>query len=165
MAGATAFAFGSGLSHAYWAPIATIIAMKPVLGQTTIVAAQRLIGAAIGALAAILLMLIAASEHGLKLISIRHGLELIGLVLLVHAVAIRFWNYALYTAAIAAGVLVFTDLPNPVQLQCRGRPDPLDARRPGDRCARHAPRSTNREARGTPGQEPATSGASPSLSG
>ena len=120
MAGATAFAFGSGLSHAYWAPIATIIAMKPGLDQTTLVAAQRLMGATIGAVAAILLMLIAAGEHGLKLISIRHGLELVGLVLLVHGVAIRFWNYAFYTAAIAAGVLVFVDLPNPSNYSAEG---------------------------------------------
>ena len=27
--------------------------------------------------------------------------------------AIRFWNYAFYTAAIAAGVLIAMDLPNP----------------------------------------------------
>ena len=29
----------------------------------------------------------------------------------MHAVAIRFWNYALYCGAIAAGVLLLIDLP------------------------------------------------------
>jgi hypothetical protein len=30
-----------------------------------------------------------------------------------HGAAIRFWNYALYCAAIAAGVLILVDLPRP----------------------------------------------------
>jgi hypothetical protein len=113
MAGATAIAFGAGLSHADWTPIAAIFAMKPSLDQTTVVAAQRVAGALIGAAAAVLLMLIAASETGLKLISIRHALEVVAIVFLLHGAAIRFWNYASYTAAIAAGVLLAADLPHP----------------------------------------------------
>jgi uncharacterized membrane protein YccC len=31
----------------------------------------------------------------------------------MHGAAIRFWNYALYGAAIAAGVLILVDLPQP----------------------------------------------------
>lgn len=31
----------------------------------------------------------------------------------MHGAGIRFWNYTLYTAAIAAGVLVLIDLPQP----------------------------------------------------
>jgi hypothetical protein len=31
------------------------------------------------------------------------GLEVVALVLLMHGVTIRFWNYAVYTGAIAAG--------------------------------------------------------------
>ena len=38
---------------------------------------------------------------------------MVALVLLMHGAAIRFWNYALYCGAIAAGVLIFVDLPQP----------------------------------------------------
>jgi Fusaric acid resistance protein-like len=121
MAGATAIAFGAGLSHADWMPIAALIAMKPDLDQTTVVAAQRLAGALIGAAAAALLMLIAAGETGLKLISIRHGLELLTIVFFMHGAAIRFWNYAFYTAAIAAGALLAADLPDPSNYSAEGQ--------------------------------------------
>ena len=121
MAGATAIAFGAGLSHADWMPIAALIAMKPDLDQTTVVGAQRLAGALIGAAAATLLMLIAASETGLKLISIRHGLELLTIVFFMHGAAIRFWNYAFYTAAIAAGALLAADLPQPSDYSAEGQ--------------------------------------------
>jgi len=85
--------------------------MKPSLEQTTLVAVQRVAGALIGAAAAVLLLLIPASEHGLKLLAVTIGLYFVGLVFLMHGVAIRFWNYALYCGAIAAGVLVLMDLP------------------------------------------------------
>jgi hypothetical protein len=120
MAGATAIAFGANLSHADWTPIAAIVAMKPSLEQTTVVAAQRLAGAVIGAAAAALLMLIAANEHGQKLISIRNALEVVAIIFLMHGAAIRFWNYALYTAAIAAGVLLAVDLPHPSNYSAEG---------------------------------------------
>jgi hypothetical protein len=38
----------------------------------------------------------------------------------MHGVAIRFWNYALYTAAIAAGVLILVDLPQPSNYAAEG---------------------------------------------
>jgi Fusaric acid resistance protein-like len=113
LAGTVALAFGLNLSHGYWIPIATIVAMKPSLEQTTLIAAQRLAGALIGAAAAALLLLIPASETGLRLLAIEHGLEIVAIVILMHGAATRFWNYALYCGAIAAGVLILLDLPQP----------------------------------------------------
>jgi hypothetical protein len=113
MAGTAALAFGLNLDHGEWMMIAAIVAMKPSLEQTTLVAVQRLVGALVGAAAAALLLLIPANEHGLRLLSITHGLEVVAIVLFMHAAAIRFWNYAIYTAAVAAGVLLLLDLPQP----------------------------------------------------
>ena len=120
MAGAAAFAFGSGESHAYWAAIATIVAMQPDLARTTVVAAQRVIGAALGAGVAILLMILPAGDSAQKLLAVTHVLEIVAIVLLAQAVAVRFWNYAFYTAGIAAGVLVLADLPNPGNYSTEG---------------------------------------------
>jgi len=39
---------------------------------------------------------------------------------LIHGTAIRFWNYALYCAAIAAGVLILVDLPQPSDYAAEG---------------------------------------------
>ena len=108
-----AIAFGLDLSHGLWLPIAALVAMKPSLNQTTLAGVQRVTGALIGAAVAALLLLIPANEHGLRLLSITHALEVVALVLLVHAVAIRLWNYALYYGAITAGVLILLDLPQP----------------------------------------------------
>ena len=113
IAGAIAIAYGLNLSHAEWVPIGTIVAMKPSLGETTVIAAQRVTGALIGAGAAALLLLLPANETGAKLVSITHGLEVVAIVLFMHAAAIRFWNYAVYQGAIAAGVLILMDLPQP----------------------------------------------------
>ncbi|WP_258563099.1 FUSC family protein [Streptomyces phytophilus] len=112
VAAATALAFGLDLSYGYWIPIAAVIAMKPSLEQTTLVASQRLVGALIGAAAASLLILLPASQTGLKEFAATRGLEVVALVLLTHAVAIRFWNHALYCAAVAAGVLILVSLPH-----------------------------------------------------
>jgi hypothetical protein len=120
IAGAAALAFGLNLSHGVWMPVATMIAMKPDLGQSTLVAAQRLAGAAIGAAAAALLLLIPANESGLRLLDIVHGLEIVAIVLLMHGMATRFWNYALYCAAIAAGVLILLELPQPSNFDAVG---------------------------------------------
>ena len=38
----------------------------------------------------------------------------------MHGAAIRFWNYALYTAVIAAGVLILLDLPQPSNYAAEG---------------------------------------------
>jgi len=118
--GTVALAFGLKLAHGYWLPIAAIVAMKPSLEQSTLVAAQRLAGALIGAAAAALLLLIPASEHGLRLFAVDRGLEVVALVLLMHGAAIRFWNYALYCGAIAAGVLILVDLPQPASYGAEG---------------------------------------------
>ena len=120
IAGTTALAFGLNLSHGYWMPIAAIVAMKPSLGQSTLVAVQRLAGALIGAAAAALLLLIPANEHGLRFLSITHGLEVVALVFFMHAAAIRFCNYALYCGAIATGVLILLDLPQPANYGAEG---------------------------------------------
>jgi uncharacterized membrane protein YccC len=119
IAAAVALAFGLNLSHGYWMPIAAIVAMKASLDQTTIVAAQRLADALIGAVAAALLLL-PASEHGLRLFAVTRGLEVVALVILINGVAIRFWNYALYCGAIAAGVLILIDLPHPSSYAAEG---------------------------------------------
>ena len=50
-------------------PIAALVAMKPSLEQTTLVGVQRVAGALIGAAAAVLLLLIPASQHGLRLLA------------------------------------------------------------------------------------------------
>ena len=120
IAGTAAIAFGLNLSHGSWLPIAAIVAMKPSLQQTTLVAVQRLAGALIGAAAAMLVLLIPASEHRLTLLSITIGLEVVAIVLIMHAVAIRLWNYALYSAAIAAAVLILLDLPQPSNYGAEG---------------------------------------------
>jgi hypothetical protein len=120
IAGTTALAFGLNLSHGVWLPIAAIVAMKPSLEQTTLVAVQRLAGTLIGATAAALLLLIPVHEHGLRLLSVTLGLEVVGLVFFMHGAAIRFWNYALYTGAIAAGVLTLLDLPQPANYAAEG---------------------------------------------
>jgi len=120
IAGTVALAFGLDLSHGYWMPIATIVAMKASLSQSTLAAAQRVAGALIGAAAAALLLLIPANEHGLRLLTTTLGLEVVALVLLMHGAAIRFWNYALYCGAIAAGVLILMDLPQPSNYSAEG---------------------------------------------
>jgi Fusaric acid resistance protein-like len=120
IAGTTAIAFGANPSHGLWLVVAAIIAMKPSLEQSTVTAMQRLAGALIGAGAAILLLLIPANVHGLHLVAVTRGLEVVALVLLAHAVATRFWNYAIYCAAIAAGVLTLMDLLQPTDYSAEG---------------------------------------------
>jgi len=120
IAGAAALAFGLDLPHGEWLPIATIVAMKPSLEQSTLVGVQRLAGALIGAAAAALLLLIPANEHGSRLVAIEHGLDVVALVLFMHAAAIRFWNYAIYCGAVAAGVLILMDLQQPSNYAAEG---------------------------------------------
>jgi hypothetical protein len=120
VAGSVALAFGLNLSHGYWLPIATIIAMKPSLEQAALVSVQRIAGALIGAAAGMLLLLIPADEHGLRLLAVTHGLEVIALVLFMHAAAIRLWNYTVYCAAIAAAALILVDLPQPSNYGAEG---------------------------------------------
>ena len=120
IAGTAGLAFGLDLPHGSWMPIAAIVAMKPSLQQTTLVGVQRLAGALIGAAAAMLLLLIPASEQGLRLFAITIGLEVVAIVLIMHGVAIRLVNYALYCAVIAAAVLILLDLPQPSNYGAEG---------------------------------------------
>jgi hypothetical protein len=120
IAGTSAIAFGANPPHGVWMVIAAIAAMKPSLEQSTVTAVQRLAGTLIGAAAAILLLLIPANVHGLHLVAVTLGLEAVALVLLAHAVAIRFLNYAVYSAAIAAGVLILLDVPQPTDYSAEG---------------------------------------------
>ena len=99
-----AIAWGFDLEHADWMPIAAIVAMKPGLAQAKLASEQRLIGAAIGAVLAAVSLLTVDNKHALELITI---------AFLTLGGALRFANYALYCAAIAAGVLIATDIPNP----------------------------------------------------
>jgi len=102
-----AVAWGFDLEHADWMPIAAIVAMKPGLDQAKLASEQRLIGAAIGAVLAALLLLTVKNEHALELITI---------AFFALGAAIRFVNYALYCAAVAAAVLIALDIPNPSNL-------------------------------------------------
>jgi hypothetical protein len=120
IAGTVALAFGLNLSHGYWLPISATIAMKGSLDQTTLTAVQRIVGTLIGAAAATLVLLIPAGEHGLNLFSITLGLSVVALVLLVHAVAMLFWNYASYAAALTAGILILSDLLRPSDYATEG---------------------------------------------
>ena len=47
-------------------------------------------------------ILVESENAGPETVRINRGLEMVALVLLMHGAAIRFWNYALYGAAIAA---------------------------------------------------------------
>jgi hypothetical protein len=51
---------------------------------------------------------------------VEHGLEIVAIVLLAHGAATRFWNYALYCGAIAAGALILVDLPQPSNFDAVG---------------------------------------------
>jgi uncharacterized membrane protein YccC len=111
MAVAVAIAWGFDLPNAYWMPLAALISMKPTLEQTRLVAAQRLVGALIGAVLAAVFLLSIDNKHALEV--------LIGLLIALGA-TIRLVNYALYTACIAFGALVALDLPNPANLSAEG---------------------------------------------
>ncbi len=100
---AVAIPFGLDLPEADWMPIATLVAMKPDLGQSTRAAEQRLAGAIVGALIAAVLLV--AVDN-------RQVLEVAVVLIFTAGAAIRGVNYALYNAAIAAGVLIAIDLPH-----------------------------------------------------
>jgi uncharacterized membrane protein YccC len=107
-----AIAFGLQLTNADWMPVATLIAMKPNLQQSSLRAAQRLIGAILGGgIASVFLVTVTS----------RHALEEIIIVVMGVGVSIYAVNYALYAAAIAAAVLMALDLPHPTNLDAEGR--------------------------------------------
>jgi hypothetical protein len=121
IAGTVAIAFGAlGASHGYWMAIAAIVAMKPTLEASTLMGAQRVAGALIGGVAAGLLLLIPANVHGLNLLLLDSGLTTVAIVILIHGVGIRLWNYALYYSAISAGVLLLLDLGQPTNYAAEG---------------------------------------------
>jgi Fusaric acid resistance protein-like len=106
-----AIAFGLHLPNAYWMPLATLVAMKPSLEQSALVAEQRLMGTIIGAAVASLFLLAVNDIHVLEVV-----LVLIGAL----GASIRVVNYTLYTAAIAASVLIAIDLPHPSNFGAEG---------------------------------------------
>ena len=108
---AVAISFGLQLPHAYWMPVAAIIAMKPSLQQSTFIAEQRVAGTVVGASVAALVLL--AVDN-------RTALEVVIVVLLALAGSIRFVNYAWYSAAMAAAILIAMDVPNPSNLADEG---------------------------------------------
>lgn len=86
LAVAVAIPFGYNLTHGYWIPIATLLAMKASLTQTTALSVRRLVGTLIGAALAAFLLWTVSSK-----------LELVAavLILLANGAAIRFVNYVL----------------------------------------------------------------------
>lgn len=121
MAGTMALALGAlAATHGYWMAFAAIIAMNPSLEQSALIGAQRVTGMLIGGVAAGLVLLIPANVHGLRLFAVDRGLEVVALVILIHGVGSRFWNYALYCGAIAAAVLILIDLPQPTNYSAEG---------------------------------------------
>jgi uncharacterized membrane protein YgaE (UPF0421/DUF939 family) len=109
---AVAIAFGLHLPNADWMPIAALVAMKPSLQQSTLVAVQRLAGAIIGAAVAALFLLTVDSKT---------GLEVVMVVLGALAGSIRLVNYAFYCAAVAGTALIAMDLPHPSNLTDEGQ--------------------------------------------
>ena len=104
---AVAFAFGFHFPNADWMPIATLVAMKGTLDQSTLVAEQRLIGALLGA---------AIAAAFLLTVDGRHVLQAVVVVLAAVAASIRGVNYALYCTAMAAIVLITMDVSHPTNL-------------------------------------------------
>jgi hypothetical protein len=94
--------------------------MKPSLEQSTLIGAQRAFGALIGGVAAGLVLLIPANVHGLQLLVLDTGLSAVAIVILIHGVGTRFWNYALYYSCVSAGVLLLIDLPQPTNYSAEG---------------------------------------------
>ena len=109
---AVAIAFGLKLPDAYWMPIAAIIAMKPDLQQSALVAEQRVAGTIAGAAVAALVLL--AVDN-------RTALEVVIVVLLALAGSIRTVSYTWYTAAVAGAVLIAADVPHPSNFTDEGR--------------------------------------------
>lgn len=93
-------------------PIGTIVALKPSMGQSALSAEQRLAGTLLGAIVAAIFLFTINS----KLV-----LEVVIVVILAFGDAIRGVNYALYTTAIAAAVLIAIDLPHPSNLSDEGQ--------------------------------------------
>ena len=111
VAGSIAVAFGFHQPNADWMPVATIVAMKPSLQQSALVAEQRLAGAVIGAVVAAAFLLT---------VDTKIALEVVIAVLGALAGSVRAVNYAWYCAAVAGAVLIGMDLPHPSHLADEG---------------------------------------------
>ena len=109
---AVAISFGLKLPNAYWMPMATIIAMKPSLQRSALIAEQRIAGTVVGAAVAALVLL--AVDN-------RTALEVIVVVLVALGASIHGVNYAWYTAALAGAILIAADVPHPADLADQGR--------------------------------------------
>jgi Fusaric acid resistance protein-like len=112
LSAAVAIAFGLHLPNADWMPVATIVALKPSLQQSALVAEQRVAGTIIGAAVAALFLLAVDSKTALIAVMV---------VLGALAGAIRTVSYTLYCAAVAGFVLIAMDLPHPTNLAAEGR--------------------------------------------
>ena len=93
-------------------PIATIVAMKPSLEQSKLFGEQRLVGAAMGAAAAIPILILVGSKY---------ALEAIVILLAGLGVAIKGVNYAYYAARLPVPRLIAADLPQPTDYAAEGR--------------------------------------------
>ena len=92
--------------------MATIIAMKPSLQQSALIAEQRIAGTVVGAAVAALVLL--AVDN-------RTALEVIVVVLVALGASIHGVNYAWYTAALGGAILIAADVPHPSNLADEGR--------------------------------------------
>ena len=112
LAASAAIAFGFHEPNADWMVIATLIAMKPSIEQSRLVGLQRVIGAAMGAVVAIPILLAVDNKDALVVIII---------LLAAIGASIHGVNYAYYTAAIASAALIAADLPHPTNYAAEGR--------------------------------------------
>ena len=109
---AVAIPFGLKVPEAFLMPVATIVALKPSLEQSTLMAEQRVLGTLIGAVLAAGLLLTVSSKHALVAV----------IVVFVAAMAsVIKVNYALFCFGLAVAVLIALDLPNPTNLGNEGR--------------------------------------------
>ena len=127
---AVAIAFGLKLPDAYWMPIAAIIAMKPDLQQSALVAEQRVAGTIVGAAVAALVLL--AVDN-------RTALEVVIVVLLALAGSIRTRELHLVHRSRGRGRPDRRGCAPPVQPHRRGTADLVHAGRRGDLHHRPAP--------------------------
>ncbi|WP_433299296.1 FUSC family protein [Actinoplanes sp. CA-030573] len=109
---AVAIAFGLDLPNADWMPIAALVAMKPSLQQSALVAEQRVAGAILGAAVAALFLLTVDAKVALVAVIV-----LLGML----AASLRSVNYAWYCTAVTGAVLIGMDIPHPADLADEGR--------------------------------------------
>lgn len=111
VSGAVAIAFGFQLPYADWMPLAAQVAMKPNAEQSRLAATQRVVGTALGAVIAIVLLLTVDQVYVLAAVMVL--LALLG-------GAFRTANYALYTTGIAGTALIALDISDPTNLANEG---------------------------------------------